>query len=300
MRTEEVSDHVALGRAVVGALAFLACLAGCAVDPPTAPTSPPGLVVFGVLDPTGADQVVLLMQSRTTAPSLAGRTFNANDPIVSAGETPVMGAHVVIADVAGDSAVLVEDRVRRSDGLGAGVYRLFGSSAGAPLGAVLAVRAGHEYQLRVHASLGDATGTTRVPTATPAPIAGSTRAIVVGRDSVVLPDIAITGASGFVYTLRAATSLTTEGNAQYRTALEPRLVLPTGDDWAFAYARDRLVVGSRHVLTVQAADSSYFAYYSADTDPFADRSSRTTLRGAAGVFGAVLPVAAVPVLVVLR
>ena len=271
-------------------------LGACAVDAPTAPASAPGLVLFSVLNPAGTDQVVLLMRSRASAPSLAGLTYNPNDPIVTAGETPVTGATVVVYNAAGDSAVLVEDRVRRADHLGAGVYRLFtGAPAAAPAGAYLPVLAGQAYRLRVHAALGDAEGSTRVPAASPAPITGATR-VTIGRDSVVLPAIAVTAGAGFVYTLRTVVGAV-EGSAQYRRALERRLLLPSGEDWAFAYVRDRLTRGTSHVLTVYAADSSYFGYYSADADPFADRSARTTLRGAAGVFGAVLLVAAVPIFV---
>jgi hypothetical protein len=98
-----------------------------------------------------------------------------------------------------------------------------------------------------------------------------------------------------VYSLRAPDGTTPAGDAQYRRALEPRLVLPAGDDWAFAYARTAFRTGARYVLTVTAADSNYFAYYGADLDPFADRTGRTTLRGASGLFGAALTFYAVPV-----
>lgn len=289
--------RTALG-VVLGA-ALGAALGGCRADAPTgAAEAAPGLVLFGVLNPAGTEQVVLLMRSRSTAPSTAGLVFNPADPIVTIGETPVTGARVVVSNAAGDSAVLVEDRVRRPDRLGAGVYRLFtGAPAAAPTGAYLALRPAQLYRVRVRSTLGEAEGAARVPSASPAPVTAIAGAagggFVLGRDSVVLPPIAVSAAAGFVYSLRTPTGAQ-EGDTQYRGALERRLVLPAGEGWAFAYARDRLADGATHVLTVVAADSSYFAYYSADTDPFADRSSRTTLRGAAGVFGAVLPIAAVP------
>ena len=96
-----------------------------------------------------------------------------------------------------------------------------------------------------------------------------------------------TASGGFVYSLRGSNGTTLEGDPQFRRDLERRLVLPSGDAWAFSYARDRLRTGTRHVLTVTAADSNYFEYYGSQGDPFADRTQRTTLRGAAGVFGAI-------------
>ncbi|MEO7362233.1 MAG: hypothetical protein ABI120_18025, partial [Gemmatimonadaceae bacterium] len=89
-----------------------------------------------------------------------------------------------------------------------------------------------------------------------------------------------------IYNLRNGNA--TVGTPQYRRTLERRLVLPTGNEWAFAYVRERFTVGSRYTLTVTAADSSYFGYYSSEGDPFADRSANTTLRGAVGVFGSVV------------
>lgn len=291
-------------RRAVRAVPLALAAFGCEVPAPTAPPVRPGLVVFGVLNPAGAEQVVLLMQSRAAVPDAAARPFVADDPIVSAGETPVSGARVVITNAAGDSAVLVEDRARRADRLGAGVYRLWGSAAtaaaaGAPAGAVLAVAAGQLYRLGVRATVAGAEvaaeGSARVPSAERV-VTGPARTLDLRRDSVVMPEAGIQGA-GFVYTLRGPNGITLEGDPQYRRALERRLVLPSGEEWAFAYARTALRAGTRHVLTVAAADSNYFAYYGAELDPFADRTGRTTLRGASGVFGAALTVYALPVAV---
>jgi hypothetical protein len=103
---------------------------------------------------------------------------------------------------------------------------------------------------------------------------------------------------GFVYSLRGSNGTQLEGDAQYRRDLERQLVLPSrDDDWAFAYARDRLRAGTRHTLTVTAADSNYFAYFGERADPFADRTGRTNLRGAAGVFGSIMVIYALPITV---
>lgn len=278
-----------------------AAAAGCEVPAPTAPAPEPGLVIFGVLNPAAGEQVVMLMETRAAAP--AARQFAPEDPVASSGETPVTGARVVLTDAAGDSAVLVEDRVRRADRRGAGVYRLWGTAAaagaaGAAAPASLPVAQGGAYRLRVAATVGGravaAEGTARVPSvASPPPAAA--RTVRVSRDSVVLADPGAAGASGYVYSLRAENGITPLGNPQYRRAFEPGLYRPSGAAWAFAYAREYFVPGPRYVLSVVAADTNFFAYYAAEGDPFADRSRRTTLRGASGLFGAVAPVAAVPV-----
>ena len=270
----------------------------CSVPAPTAPPLQPGIVLFSVLDPVSSEQVVLLMQSRAAVPDVSTLTLVPDDPIVSSGETPILGARVVLYGPAGDSAVAVEDRVRRTDKLGSGVYRIWtgGSPTAAPAGAFLRLQTGQSYRLRVSTSLGNAEGTTRVPNALRV-VAGASRNVVLSRDSVLLPAVGPSGA-GFVYSLRASNGTSTEGEQQYRRVLESRLILPSRqDDWAFAFVRDRLRTGTRHVLTVTAADSNYFEYYGSAGDPFADRTQRTNLTGAAGVFGSVLVLFTQPITV---
>jgi len=265
------------------------------VPAPSAPDLQPGIVVFAVLDPASAEQVVLLMQSRASVPDTTGQIIVPNDPIVSSGETPISGARLVLYGSTGDSAVAIEDRVLRSDHLGAGVYRFYsGLQSVAPRGTYIPIVAGRTYRLRVSSTLGEAEGTTRVPTVDRVS-AGPARNLNMARDSVVLTNNP--QAAGYVYSLRAANGTSTEGDLQYHRDFERRLILPTGDAWAFAFVRERFVLGSRHVLTVSAADSNYFEYYGAQGDPFADRTQRTTLKGAAGVFGSVLVIVALPVTV---
>jgi hypothetical protein len=275
-----------------------AAVLGCDVPAPSAPDLQPGLVVFSVLDPGSAEQLVLLMESRASVPDLTQLSIVPNDPIASSGETPVSGARVVLYGESGDSAVAVEDRVSRPDHLGAGVYRLVsGGPVGLlPPGVFLRLIPGQRYRLRVTSSVGDAEGTARLP-ALDRVVTGPARNLNMTRDSVLLTGNTVT-AAGFIYSLRGANGTSTEGDQQYRRDLERRLVLPSGEDWAFSFAGDRLRTGTRHVLTVTAADSNYFEYYGAQGDPFADRTERTSLKGAAGVFGAVTVVAAIPITIV--
>jgi hypothetical protein len=258
----------------------------CDVPAPAGPDVRPRLVVFSILDPAAVEHIVLLMQTRASVPDASPRPVDTADPIVSAGETPVRGARVVLRAPSGDSAVAVEDVARRTDGRGAGVYRI---ALGATLpggGRFFPALPGRAYTLRVTSSLGAAEGTTTVP-ASAGIVLAAARNVHLARDTVAIPP-GVVDAAGFVYSLRGANAVS-EGDAQYRRALERRLILPSGgDDWAFAYARERLAPGTRHTLTVTAADSNFFAYYGAQFDPFADRTRGTSLRGASGVFGSVL------------
>jgi hypothetical protein len=268
---------------------------GCDVPAPSAPDLQPGLVVFSVLDPGSAEQIVLLMRSRGSVPDESQFTIVPNDPITSSGETPVSGARVVLTSADGDSAVAIEDRVSRPDRLGAGVYRIVsGGPVGfTPPGAFLPLIAGKTYRLRVTSSVGDAEATTRLPTVDRL-VTGPSRNLNLARDSVLLTG-SVVSAAGYIYSLRGSNGTSPEGDQQYRRDLERRLILPTGEDWAFSFVSERLRTNTRHVLTVTAADSNYFEYYGSQGDPFADRTQRTTLKGAAGVFGAITVVAAIPI-----
>jgi hypothetical protein len=275
--------------------ALCALVVACDVPAPSAPALQPGLVVFSVLDPGSAEQIVLLMQSRGSVPDVSQLTIVPNDPIVSSGETPVSGARVVLYVAGGDSAVAIEDRVARPDRLGAGVYRIAsGGPVGfTPPGAFLPLIAGRTYRLRVTSRLGDAEATTHLPTVDRV-VTGPSRNLNLARDSVLLSGTS-PSAAGYIYSLRGPNGTSPEGDQQFRRDLERRLILPSGEDWAFSFASDRLQTSTRHVLTVTAADSNYFAYYGSQGDPFADRTQRTTLKGAAGVFGAITVVATIPI-----
>ncbi|MEP6763344.1 MAG: hypothetical protein ABJB66_03485 [Gemmatimonadaceae bacterium] len=272
----------------VAAFSVALFAAACNVAAPTQLSANPGLVVFSVLDPTAAEQTILLMQTRASVTDTTARNVNIDDPIVSAGEIPVMSARVVLYGPTGDSAVAVEDRLRRTDNLGAGVYRIWstGNPAALPTGAFMAVTQGGNYTLKVQSVVGNGTGTTRVPSNS-RNLNVAARTVFRSRDTVMLGESDVQG-SGFIYALRSAAGTQTEGSPQFRRDLERRLMLPSGNEWAFAYVRDRFTTGSRHILTITAADSSYFGYFGSGADPFADRTGRTTLKGASGVFGSVL------------
>lgn len=273
-------------------VALLAGL-GCTADVAMAPDQRPALVVQGVLNPRIGQQLILLEQSRPQAADTAVVRFDPADPIVTAGETPVAGARVVVYGPAGDSAVAIEDRTTRSDHLGAGVYRIWTDPAlgpaGSPKGAYLALGEGKRYRLRVTSTLGNAEGSTLVPSgSTPT---GTTRTLNVDHDTLAFVTSAVRGA-GFLYRMQNAQPVPflDGGLEQYRRVVEGRLIAPSErDDWAFAFARDHLVPGTLQTVNVVAVDSNYLAFFAAGLDPF-DPSRGRTLEGAAGVFGSAVVV----------
>ena len=270
-------------RALVAA-ALVIVAGACELPAPTVPTVRPGLVVFSVLDPALGEQVVLLMQTRAVVPDTTLRV-TTDDPIVSSGETPVMNARVVLYGANGDSAIAVEDRVRRPDHLGAGVYRFWnlGPPVGTPAGSFLPLLPGQRIRLSVTSDVGNAVASTLLP-AIERVIQGSS-VVMLGRDSLVM-NTTVTGAGGFVYALRSSNNVQREGDEQYHRALEQHLIMPgVEDEWAFSYALNFLRRLTRHTVSVAAVDSNFFAYFAESSDPFKDRSAGTNLRGAAGVFG---------------
>ncbi|MDB4909042.1 MAG: hypothetical protein JWO05_3826 [Gemmatimonadetes bacterium] len=274
----------ARGLRVLLAAAAVIVAGACELPAPTVPSVEPGLVVFSVLDPALGEQVVLLMETRAVVPDTTLRV-TTDDPIVTSGETPVLDARVVLYGPNGDSAVAVEDRVRRPDHLGAGVYRIWslGAPSAAPADAFLSLLPGQRIRLKVTSAVGSAAASTQIP-GIDRVITGNT-VVMMGRDSLVLTTTP-TGAGGFVYSLRNSNNVGREGDEQYHRALERHLIMPgVEDEWAFSYAVAFLRRLTRHTVTVTAVDSNYFAYFGESSDPFKDRSAGTNLRGAAGVFG---------------
>ena len=249
------------------------------------------MALFAVLNPRLAEQVVLLQETRALeSDSARVAVADPDNPVVAAGERPISGARVVLYGPAGDSAVAIEDRTRRTDGKGAGVYRIWSgaTSQGAPVGAYMRIRDGARYRLRVASVLGTAHGATTVPSASIANV-GTTLLLNVERDTLRLPAGVVAG-GGFM--LRAQSAQRTPYGVgfyeRYRRVLgDGPLFAPVGDSSAaFEFARDRLVPGVVQQLSITAVDSNYYAYLATDFDPFGDQAHASTLIGAAGVFGA--------------
>ena len=269
-------------RIALAALTPLA-IAGCTLDEePTAPGSDQ-LVVHLVLNPQVQSPVLLLertLSGRASPDSTLG--YDSTDAVVSRGGVPVTGATVVIASEGGDSAVLVEDVVRRGDGKGAGMYRFRNSAADPEPGdTVLRIVPGARYTLRI-ATLDGKTvhGDTRVPLHAP-PILGSTlRPFNRDRDSGVVfwepvPDAArysirIDGGRGPFQVFVDSTEYLIAGSLRNTDAIGlPAVFFP----------------GFVQRLTIGAVDRNFFDYYRSSNDPYTGSGQLSHLDGALGVFG---------------
>src|SRR5262249_57806954 len=70
---------------VVAALGMTAIIAGCELGTVNIPKTTPTVVVHGVLNPSAPNQVILLERTLTGAVRIPDTSFDASDPIVSAG-----------------------------------------------------------------------------------------------------------------------------------------------------------------------------------------------------------------------
>lgn len=273
------SVHVAaLGIAV----ATVALTAACELASTTAPEIAPRAVVHAVLNPTAAQQFVVVERTLRSSATTNGGTGTRE---------PINGARVVIYGPRDDSAVAVQ-----AAGSANGLYvvtsvTITNGSPGTAPPNVLRLRPGERYALRVETPLGVVTGETTVPVG--GPVDAARRAFNVDRDTLRLDATGVRNAAG--YQLRHEAS----GSARERftTTLDAALVLPLAraagnpDDaqWSFSFARTSVYPGVAQTFVVVAVDSNYFNYYVAGFDPFGDDTRGNSLTGGVGLFGAVAP-----------
>src|SRR5262249_12038818 len=130
---------------------------GCELGTINIPKTTPSVVVHGVLNPSAPNQVILVERTLTGAVRIPDTSFDASDPIVSAGGIAISNAVVEIIDSTGRVARGVEDKaVPANNGKGAGVYRVPIVGTSLVLGA--------PYRLHIHTAEGeDVTASTRLP-----------------------------------------------------------------------------------------------------------------------------------------
>ncbi len=283
--TELIVRHrfrYALLSAVFAGSAF----AACAFDKVALPASASRVVVHGVLNPGIPDQVVLVERSLTGA-SLASRVaYDSLDPIVADGGSPIRNARVVVFNTRGDSVVLREDAVVRSDGKGAGVYRfenLPGATLPTDLYAHFVVTPGEQYSLRVRTTDGEViAGATLVPQAPGTIVAVTPRQFDRDRDSMFLGWPDVSRSTRFELRVESPSGAYLEFVDSLEYLVSGSLVL------ANATGRPRVFwPGFRQVLTVSAVDANYHDYYRSGSDPFTSRGLLVHLTGGVGVFGSI-------------
>lgn len=277
--------------------------AACANDQLTTPALTPRVVVHAVLDAQLHEQVILVEQTQNGGIG-PGAKLHPGDLVATAGGHPVSYATVVLHGPL-DSVVAVEDRSLRSDGTGAGMYRIRTTTAadGSPTLAapgVLRLVPGEEYRLVVKTSLATVTGSTRLPNVAPT-VDRAARTFNVDRDTLWLAQAerrrgapayllrrihaSFSRSDRFEQTIAAALLAPPPSRAASpASASGVSKVAPT---WAFAASHDAIVPGTTQQFSVVAVDANYLRYATVGVDPFGDGVLGNSLRGGVGLFGAV-------------
>ncbi len=281
----------------------LLCLVACAGGDPAMPALEPRIAVHAVLDAQLSEQLILVEQTQLADLQRAAQ-FQTGDAIVAAGGHPVSGARVMLFGPL-DSVVASEDQRTRTDGGGAGMYRVrtITVADGAPSSAspgVLRLIPGALYRLEVRTNATIVTGTTRLPDVDT--IADrATRTFNVDRDTLWLAQAARRqGAAGFFLrrvhvgfsrserfeqVISAALLAPPALPATVSTSAPAPEPQPSG--WAFAPWHAAIVPGSTQQFSVVVVDANYLRYAVVGADPFGDDVRGNTLRGGVGLFGAV-------------
>lgn len=267
------------------AAALVVATAGCelARDPISPGTN--AVQVSAVLNPTLADQTVLVERVHVGRAPIDTTPFDPSNPVATGFGLPISGARVVIEGPSRDSVVLDEDLATR--GVGAGVYRFSNTNvSGGTSAQRLPVVAGGHYSLHITTPDGAiVTGETTIPLAMPA--------------SVPTAAVDSFDRSGPPLTLSWPTVPSSD---QYALVVEsPRapylLVLPDTSvalDGSLRHPWEGLelvfVPGFTEMVTVVAMDRNFYDFYRPERS--SNAGSRSHLQGGYGVFGSVVPIAA--------
>jgi len=255
-----------------------AALTACEIGTVNIPKTTPTIVVHSVLNPLFAEQIVLVERTLTGSVNIPDTNYDAADPILSGGGSPVSDATVEITDPNGVVYVGVEDRKLRDDGKGAGVYRV-------PLRGSSFVFGGR-YTLHIRAPTGEeVSAATRVPSGLGRSTNGLTRTL--NRDHDALLALWPANESARSYAVRIESPfgpffLFTDSTAM-RISGDLRNV--------FAGELQRVFVpGFRQEMFVAAVDSNFYDYYRTNNDPFTGAGIISRVNGGLGLFGSLVNV----------
>jgi hypothetical protein len=241
------------------------------------PKTTPTLVVHGVLNPSAPNQVILLERTLTGAVRAPDTSFDAADPIITAGGIAISNATVEIIDSTGRVTRGVEDKtVPANNGKGAGVYRVPISGA--------ALVPGARYQLHIRTLDGeDVTASTRVPNPPIRMGGGLTRTF--NRDHDVFATQWVAAPMARAYAVRIETPfgpffLFTD-SLSFRTDGQLRNLFSVDLERVF-------IPGFRQDIIVAAVDSNFYNYYRTNNDPFTGAGIINSINGGLGMFGALV------------
>jgi len=153
--------------------------------------------------------------------------------------------------------------------------------------ATSAVAVGQPYRLRVVLPTGEVVeGETVAPAAAPATSA-TERRLDRSIDTLRLSWPRVPGARAYEVRVSAKRDPLTWYGGGYVTYADTAVTLPGS---ARPHGRPIFIEGSSYDLVVSAVDTNYYMYYGFDSDQYTGTSLPTSLRGAVGVFGALVPI----------
>ncbi len=245
----------------------------CEFDKQTIAVAPTQVVVHAVLDPSSAQQEVLVERTLSGSVSInKNLRFDALDPINTGDGVPVASAQVTIT---GPGANLNGAEVRYTSKpatYGAGRYVLN-----------FRARPGSRYDLTVRTTEGTVvTGSTLVPNVAAATVANGAPLLPFNRDRDTLKLTWSPVPYARSYGVRTESPF---GPFQLFTD-STQARLPGNVRNVFASDLQRLFIpGFRQAYTVFAVDTNYFDYYRSRNDPFTGSGIINRLQGGIGVFG---------------
>lgn len=260
--------------------ALLGVLAGCELDEVTVAPPPASIVVHGVLNPDADEQIILVESSLTGRVQIDSSVkFNPNDPIRTAGGSPITGASVrLLTDT---DAIGVQARETMLGNGGTGRYVVPRTA--------LVVRPGSRYRLVIRTTDGrTVTGETLVPglPAASAPGSGTPSAPIPfrrDRDTLRLAWQPAVGAR--TYAVRVETPFGPwalfSDSLQFALSGTIRNFFAPGLPSVF-------LPGFRQTLSVVAVDRNFFDYNRSGNDPFGGSGLISSVQGGLGLFGSVV------------
>jgi hypothetical protein len=233
---------------------LLTVLAAACVETTTVPRAVDVIVLHAVLNPASAEQQVVLQRTSY------GYT----------GGSAVPGATITLRRPDGTTVVAPQPPKDTSDFFPQPtVYRL----AAGPL------MAGQQYTLHAVLATGETVdGTTTIPRASPTTVV-STATLNLQTDTLRLSWPRVPGAPAYEVRVRSS-------RGTFIVYTDTSVVLPgTG-----TIGRPIFFAGEEHDVVVSAVDDNYYQYYRLDSDPFTGTALPTSLLGAQGVFGSLVPI----------
>lgn len=269
----------------LGAVVVMA--AGCQLDTVATSVQPTQVSVHAVLNPLAPDYVVLVEQVLTGHVDIPDTLrYDPEDPVVSAGGIPISDAEVWIYGSDGTAGRGVEDITTRTDGKGAGVYRLVNHAPpqfpqpGDDIRRYLTIHRGGTYRLQVTALGHIVTGETTIPD--PLPTTTYQDPVPFDRDTDTL-HISWQQTDGQAHALFLITS--PFGSFSFIAESLGVVVPGTLENPFRAGIPHVFVPGFIQHVSIAAIDRNYYDWLRSRSDPLTGEGRIEHIAGGHGVFG---------------